>query len=549
MTRILVVGGYGAFGSRVAERLAREGDLEIVIAGRNLEAARACAASLKTKSVARLDVAAVDAMAVSASELRALRPAVIVNASGPFQNHDYTLARASIAAGCHYVDLADGRDYVTGISKLDGEASAANVAVISGASTVPGLSSAVVKSLSSRFESIRGVEIAISPGSGFEPGIAAAAAGLTYLGKPIDVLAGGRVRNVYGWQGLRRLNFPGLGERWTGYCDVPDLDLFPAKYSSLQRIEFRAGLEVGLFQIGLWLLSWPARVGLIRRPERMAGLLTAIKSRLSILGTNRGGMRVAVQGIGRDGKAREEIWSLVGHEGDGLYVPTTAAVILAKKLARGVLDWRGAAACFEHVTLEEFVAEVADLRIATGPKPLYRRVLGDRFDTLPPAVARLHDRIGPSAWEGAARVTHGASPLAKLAAWLMPFPRATEGEEPGFRFSILPDADAEIWSRGFHDRAPRRVFRSYQFERGGRLIETVKGVTFTFRLDADARGMQLNLERLTVAGIPVPRFAHPDIRTNEWDDNGRYRFAVEALLPFGMGLLVRYEGWLAPSSD
>ena len=49
-------------------------------------------------------------------------PAVLINATGPYQRQDYRLARACIAAGVHYLDLADARDFVPGIAALDAEA-------------------------------------------------------------------------------------------------------------------------------------------------------------------------------------------------------------------------------------------------------------------------------------------------------------------------------------------------------------------------------------------------------------------------------------------
>jgi hypothetical protein len=47
------------------------------------------------------------------------------------------------------VDLADGRDFVCGIDVLDPQAKAAGVLLLSGASSVPALSSAVVDALAS----------------------------------------------------------------------------------------------------------------------------------------------------------------------------------------------------------------------------------------------------------------------------------------------------------------------------------------------------------------------------------------------------------------
>ena len=59
--RVLVLGGYGAFGGRVAERLAREPDVELIVAGRSLERARRACRTARSKGArakimpARLD--------------------------------------------------------------------------------------------------------------------------------------------------------------------------------------------------------------------------------------------------------------------------------------------------------------------------------------------------------------------------------------------------------------------------------------------------------------------------------------------------------------
>mgnify|MGYP005722541023 FL=1 len=136
---ILILGGYGNFGKRIAQRLVNDG-LDVIIAGRNSSKAQALCTELSdtTKSLAfdvetGLDYA-----------LTQLRPKVVINTCGPFQSADYKIAETCIQHGVHYIDLADGRDFVTGITSLDAQAKAQNVTVISGASTVPGLSSAVL---------------------------------------------------------------------------------------------------------------------------------------------------------------------------------------------------------------------------------------------------------------------------------------------------------------------------------------------------------------------------------------------------------------------
>ncbi len=47
---------------------------------------------------------------------------------------------------------------------------------------------------------------------------------------------------------------------------------------------------------------------------------------------------------------------------------------------------------------------------------LYRRLLGARFDELPPRVCELHDLTAPATWAGRADVERGKSWVARTAA-------------------------------------------------------------------------------------------------------------------------------------
>ena len=46
-----------------------------------------------------------------ASRLKALSPGLVIHCVGPFQGQDYRVANAALAAGAHYLDLADGRQF------------------------------------------------------------------------------------------------------------------------------------------------------------------------------------------------------------------------------------------------------------------------------------------------------------------------------------------------------------------------------------------------------------------------------------------------------
>lgn len=360
---IVIVGSTGAFGARIAELLARGRDVDLIVAGRTRASLEVQASSLSRITGRRVQHAVLDAGRVEARDLAAIGAALVINASGPFQGSSYTLARAAIAAGCHYIDLADAREFVGGFGALDAEARTANVLAVSGASSVPGLSSAVVAHYRSHFASLDALDIAISPGNAFDPGVATVASVLGGVGQPIRMLDNGAWRTVYGWQGLGRRSFGEAGSRWLGYVDVPDLNLFPAHEADLKSMRFRAGLEVSLFHLGLWGASWIVRSGAVQSLAPLANPLLSVKRRLSRLGSDRGGMIVEIRGAGHDGQPRTVTWLLVAKSDHGPYVPALASVALAKRLASGAETRRGAMPCYGVASLIDILAEANGLDI------------------------------------------------------------------------------------------------------------------------------------------------------------------------------------------
>ena len=216
--RALVIGGTGGFGRRLVEGLIATTDLEVIIAARRLDRARALAAAHPDRASAL----ALDRMAVTAGMLRASGASVVVDAAGPFQGADYRVARAAIAAGMHYLDLADGRGFVAGFAALDAEARAAGVVALTGASSTPALSCAVLDRLTAGWRQIDRIEIAISPGNPGSPrGLAVIRSILSYAGKPVRVFDGGIWATRPGWGMLTRRDLRGIGRRWLSLCETP----------------------------------------------------------------------------------------------------------------------------------------------------------------------------------------------------------------------------------------------------------------------------------------------------------------------------------------
>lgn len=367
MDRVLVIGGYGLFGRRLVERLARTGGLTVLLAGRSQAAAAEAVRQLQPRAAARLEALALDAQdGALAPRLRELGAHIVVNASGPFQQHDYRIPLACIAAGCHYVDLADGRAYVEGISSLDASARAAGVLVTSGASSVPALSSAAADRLAQDFAEVDAIDIGISPGNRTERGLSTIASVLSYCGQ---LLPSPRRAPAYGWHGSRRHRYPApVGDRLLSPCDVPDLALLAPRYAGVPVVRFGAGLELRFLHRGMNFLAWSARAGLVRDWSRHARALRWAADLFRDWGSDAGAMHVSLTGRDAEGRTSTRTWHLVATHGDGPFVPTLAAAAMVRKLRSGGIERTGALPCIGLLSLEEILAEAQGLHITTeGP--------------------------------------------------------------------------------------------------------------------------------------------------------------------------------------
>lgn len=347
-SRVVVVGGNGNFGARICRALAGDPGIEVIAAGRH--------------AGARIDVTS----SALASDLAQLAPAIVIHCVGPFQGQDYRVAEAALTAGAHYLDLADGRAFVAGFAQaLDARARAAGRLAVSGASTLPALSSAVIDSLAGRFRQIEEIQISIAPGQRAPRGAATIAAVFSYAGRPFKWLTGGAWSEAWGWQELRWLKFTGAGTRLAAACDVPDLELLPARYPGVRTVEFRAALELGIQHLAIWLAAGLRRAGVPLPLERWAGALEAGARLLDPLGSECGGMLVQLTGTRADGTRARVEWHLTAEASHGPEIPCMAAIILARGLAAGKVAARGAFPCMGLVTLPEFEAEFARWRIST----------------------------------------------------------------------------------------------------------------------------------------------------------------------------------------
>jgi hypothetical protein len=359
--RVLIIGGYGNFGSYIARSLAPEPQMQLLIAGRSLDKARRFASQLRASATP--EPVELDISSPIAAALATARPDMVIHTTGPFQTQSYAVAEACLLQGCHYIDLADARAFVAGIGRFDEEAGRQNLLVVSGASSVPCFTAALIDDYWPRFASLRKIEYGISAAQQTNRGLATLAAILSYVGKPFTTLIDGRETTVYGWQGLRAQTYPILGNRLFGDCDIPDLELFPSRYPSLRTLRFGAGTEIRALHVGLWLLSWLVRVRALSGLSPLAPKLNRLAFLFDALGSGRSGFHMLLSGVGHDGVPRSEQFFMIAGSGHGPYIPCMPAILLARGIAKGEIAARGARPCLDLIDLATYLGALKDLDI------------------------------------------------------------------------------------------------------------------------------------------------------------------------------------------
>ncbi len=355
--RVVVLGGAGNFGARIVRALKNEPGLQVISAGRRVVAVPG-AVNVPT---AQLDIGSPD----FAERLRDLAPGLVIHCVGPFQGQEYHVAQAALAAGADYLDLADGREFVAGFAAaLNATAIGSGRFAISGASTLPALSTAVIDQLQVGLTSSESIQIVIAPGQRATRGAATLSAVFSYLGRPIRIWRSGQWRTGWGWMALRRFDL-GFATRWGALCDVADLALLPERYPQARTVTFHAALEIRAQHLVLWMLAGLRRLGLPLPIEKWAGAFDRLATVFDVFGGEWGGMQVQVMGTTPQGERVRRTWTLQAPVMNGPEIPCMTAILLAQRWARGTRTAAGAYSCMGFVSLADFAPLFARWGITT----------------------------------------------------------------------------------------------------------------------------------------------------------------------------------------
>lgn len=490
-----------------------------------------------------------------ATALQAERPDLVVDASGPFQDygeHRYGAIEACIAAGIDYLDFADAADFVFGVSQYDAQARAAGIYALSGVSSFPVLTAAVLREMATHMD-IVSVEGGIAPSPYAGIGLNVMRAVVGYAGAPVKLRRNGRDGHGIGLAESRRFTVavPGrlpLRNLHFSLVDVPDLQVLPPEHPTMTDIWMGAGPVPEILHRVLNLLA-KARLRLKLPSLEPCSRLFYTVLNLMKFGEHRGGMIVRAVGT-RDGARVEQSWHLLAEADDGPYIPSMAIEAVIRKQLAGDRPSPGARPATHALELSDYDRLFDGRTIHTGFRrdmpgaSLYQRLLGSAYAQLPASVQALHAPSAAKRWSGTASVERGGGLLSRLLGKVFGFPAAGEAVPVSVEFTA--EAGGERWTRTF---AGRR-FSSLQTQGQGRnealLVERFGAVSVALALLVDNGRLQLVPRRWSILGLPLPQWLLPGENSFEGDEDGRFVFDVEIGAPV-VGRIVHYRGTLKPA--
>lgn len=553
-SRILIIGGTGVFGRRLARHLMTFGGIELFVSSRSAAKADGFAKVLRTENEATpVQGIALDCRENLAARLNEVRPFAVIDCSGPFQHADFEVARSVISSGAHLIDLADARSYLVGFSDTpDDPARARGVTALTGASSTPTLSACVVDHLTREWQRLDTIDICITPGGKSEVGRSVIEAILSYAGKDIPIWRDGRLSKTSGWSEPRVVDIPGLGRRRVASVETYDAEHLGPRHKVQSRVSFSAGLESTIEQRGIETLAALRKWHLLPDPGFLIPVLLKARQVTRLSTSDRGGMQVSVCGLDAKGAFTQANWTLVAKDDHGPNVPILPAAAALKKLLAGE-GAVGARLAHDALTLPDILAEAGSYAIKTKTDVvsrdhgLFEAHLGtDRFRQLPQALQHFHGQTSPPVWSGEADIDAGHWFLAKLVAWVFGFPKA------GRHVPVSVNLDRKIsrnntpierWIRNFDGQT---LTSCLTLRKGGCLTETFWPFSFAFPVQSGNDGIKMPVASWTLGRMPMPAFLAPRSETSEFQDpEGRFCFDVRLSLPV-IGLLAHYRGWLRP---
>ena len=218
---LLIVGGYGVVGRRVAALLAPDYPGCVVVAGRRLKAAQAAASAIGFGAQARyIDVNSRDSVAQALQGV-----AVVVSCADQRESH---LLNACADGGLAYTDITPHLAFRNDVDAIDHQADRSGAHILFGAGIAPGIANMMATWLVRHLGAVHSIETTVLLSVGDEYGASSTSFLTETLTRPFRIWDSGIYRTVMPFTEPKRVSFSApIGTRMAYLFPSSDVVSYP----------------------------------------------------------------------------------------------------------------------------------------------------------------------------------------------------------------------------------------------------------------------------------------------------------------------------------
>lgn len=224
--QVLILGGSGRIGSKVATDLLAHTSVAITIAGRNLTTG----AKLSHQLGERVEFVVTDLSDRTRLEEAISRADLVIHCAGPFLYRDTSVLKTCIEQGVNYLDVSDHPSFTRKALAHRAEAEAAGVTAIVNTGIFPGISNSMVRRDVEQLDKPEKIHLSyVVAGSG---GAGVTVMRTTFLGlqRPFQAWLNGQWQTVKPYSDREVVEFPSYGKVGVYWFDMPEAFTLPETF-------------------------------------------------------------------------------------------------------------------------------------------------------------------------------------------------------------------------------------------------------------------------------------------------------------------------------
>lgn len=234
--QVLILGGSGRIGSRVAADLLQHTLATVVIAGRNLEAGKRALRmlhSIEDTFVQRCCFVPIDLENWSELQTAIAQSDLVIHCAGAFHHRNASVLKFCIDAGVNYVDVSDHPSFTCKAIALKSKAESAGITAIVNTGIFPGISNSMVRRDIEQLDQADKVHLSYVVGGSGGAGLTVMRSTFLGLQRPFEAWINGKREKIKPYSKREVIHFPHYGKVGVYWFDMPEsftvADTFPVR--------------------------------------------------------------------------------------------------------------------------------------------------------------------------------------------------------------------------------------------------------------------------------------------------------------------------------